>query len=50
MQILNPQLLVQMGVGLLVAVPYATNVDSHFLSAPLPYKTLTSNEKHVCYM
>ena len=50
MQILNPQLLVQMGVGLLVTVPYATNDASHFLSAPLTYKTLTSNEQHVCYM
>jgi len=50
MQILNPQLLVQMGIGLLVTVPYETNVANHFLSAPLAYKTLTSNEKHVCYM
>jgi len=46
---LNPHLLVQMGVGLLVTVPYVTNVASHFLSAPLTYKTL-SNEQHVCYM
>jgi len=49
MQILNPHL-VQMGVGLLVTVPYVTNVASHFLSATLTYKTLTSNEQHVCYV